>query len=234
MDSSNLKYCYYINLDERPDRKIHVENQLKLLNIPYERFKAIKTTNGAIGCSLSHLSILTLAKEKKLPYVLIVEDDIQFLNKTLFIKNFKLFLDSIYDFDVLLIAGNNMPPYEKINDYCVKVSSCQTTTGYLVKQHYYDTLINNIKTGINKLLKEPSNGIFFAIDKFWFNLQARDKWYLLTPLTVIQRADYSDIEKRTTNYSNLMLDLDKKEYIKYLESKQKMINMKHSLNNRLF
>ena len=39
-------------------------------------------------------------------------------------------------FDVALIAGNNMPPFTEIDDTCVKVTRCQTTTGYLVKNHY--------------------------------------------------------------------------------------------------
>jgi len=49
----------------------------------------------------------------------------------------------------------------------------------------------------------------YAIDQYWGSLQVADKWYLLTPLTVTQRQDYSDIEKRPTNYASAMLDLDK-------------------------
>ena len=32
---------------------------------------------------------------------------------------------------------------------------------------------------------------------------------MITPLSVVQREDYSDIEQRVTNYGQLMLDLDK-------------------------
>jgi hypothetical protein len=51
---------------------------------------------------------------------------------------------------------------------------------------------------------------YFAIDKYWFCLQQCDKWYLIIPLTVIQRESYSDIEKKITNYKNVMTDIDKK------------------------
>jgi hypothetical protein len=118
------------------------------------------------------------------------------------------------DFDVLLIAGNNVPPYIPIDESCVKISKCQTTTGYLVQGHYYDTLIQNYREGIQNLIKYPDKHKFFAIDKYWFKLQEKDKWYLIVPLTVIQREDYSDIEKKNTNYGHLMLDLDKKEFFK--------------------
>ena len=71
-------------------------------------------------------------------------------------------------------------------------------------------LIENIEQGINNLLKNFNKLNDFAIDQYWSDLQKIDKWYLLTPLTVTQRPDYSDIERRHTNYNRVMLDLDKK------------------------
>jgi hypothetical protein len=111
--------------------------------------------------------------------------------------------------DVLLIGGNNVPPYQQIDSTCVKVARCQTTTGYIVRSHYYDILIENFRQGINKLLKEPEKHVMYAIDKYWFSLQQQHLWYLIIPLTVVQREDYSDIEKRHTNYMRVMTDLDK-------------------------
>jgi len=210
----DIKHTFYINLLSRPDRKQHVENQLKTIGITAERFDAIKMQNGAIGCSMSHLKIIEIAKNNNWEHILIVEDDILFTNPSLFVNQFNKFLSNNKDFDVVLIAGNNLPPYTKIDDTCVQVTQCQTTTGYLVQKHYYDTLIKNYKEGILNLMKQPTNHKFYAIDKYWFNLQAKDKWFLITPLTVTQREDYSDIEKRPTNYTNVMLDLDKVAFLK--------------------
>lgn len=211
---SDIKHAFYINLDTRPDRKQHVERQMTIIGINAERFKAIKLTNGALGCSMSHLKILETAKSNDWDHVLIVEDDIKFLNPEVFIKQFNKFLEIHKEFDVALLAGNNMPPFSNIDDTCVKVSRCQTTTGYLVKNHYFDTLIHNYRKGIEKLIKQPKEHILYALDKYWFHIQEKHNWYLITPLTVIQRADYSDIEKRPTDYCKLMIDLDKVEFIK--------------------
>ena len=60
----------------------------------------------------------------------------------------------------------------------------------------------------------PEKHVLYAIDKYWFRLQERDNWYLIIPLTVTQREDYSDIEKRMTNYSRAMLDLDKEAFLR--------------------
>jgi GR25 family glycosyltransferase involved in LPS biosynthesis len=208
---SDIKHCFYINLESRTDRKQHVENQLKNIGINgVERFNAIKMENGAVGCSLSHLKCLENAKKLGWDHVLIVEDDITFLKPQTFIFQLNKFLKNHKSWDVVLFAGNNTPPYIPVDDTCVKVNKCQTTTGYLIKKHYYNTLIDNIREGLNFLLREPQKHRQFAIDKYWFLLQARDKWYLITPLTVVQREDYSDIEKKQTNYTHIMTDLDKK------------------------
>jgi len=209
---SDIKHCYYINLSSRIDRKHHVEKQLERVGIVGTRFNAIKLNNGAIGCSMSHLKLLENAKKNNLPHILIVEDDILFTKPSIFVNQFNKFLNNHKSFDVVLLSGNNVPPYVKIDDTCVKVNRCQTTTGYLVNGRYLDILIDNFRKGIQQLIQHPEQHVTYAIDKYWFILQQLHNWYLIIPLTVVQREDYSDIEKRPTNYSRLMLDLDK-EYL---------------------
>lgn len=226
----NIEHAFYINLESRVDRKQHVEQQLASVGIQATRFNAIKLNNGAIGCSMSHLKCLEIAKQNNWEHVLIVEDDILFLNPQLFKNQLNKFLHNDRTFDVILIAGNNMPPYQKIDDSCVKVYRCQTTTGYIVQRHYYDTLIANIREGIQKLMKNPEQHVKYAIDKYWFRLQEKDNWFLITPLSVTQREDYSDIEKRHTNYTRVMVDLDK-EWMFKKQTTQQPLNFKKMFLN---
>jgi GR25 family glycosyltransferase involved in LPS biosynthesis len=211
---TDIKNIFYINLDRRTDRKYHIENQLKLLNWNAKRFSAISHKIGALGCSLSHLSLLKYARSMDLDHILIMEDDVTFLDPVLFLNNLAIFLEKHKNFDVLLLAGNNMGDYQRIDEHCVKVSHCKTTTCYLVKKHYYDTLIHNFEVGVNLFILNPNKYLFYAIDEYWTLLQKKDNWFLLTPLSVIQKPDISDIEKRVTNYSNMMLDLDKVAFVK--------------------
>jgi glycosyl transferase family 25 len=207
-NSSDIKHKYYINLDKRSDRRYYFENQMKLLKWSATRFSAIQNENGALGCSFSHLKLLEYAKNQNFDHILIMEDDITFLNPSIFIQNLDKFLSSNIEFDVLLIAGNNMGEFAIVNDNCVKVTHCQTTTGYLVKNRYFDTLIENIRQSIKGLIQYKKL-LEYSIDQYWGKLQENDKWFLLTPLTVTQKPDYSDIEKRVTNYNKYMLLLDK-------------------------
>lgn len=214
---ADIKNIFYINLEHRKDRKEDIENQLKSVGLSnFERFNAIRLSNGRIGCSMSHLQCLKLAKDRNYDHLLICEDDTTFLNPSLFINQINSFFQNkrITNWDVLLLGGNNIPPYQQIDETCIRVSHCQTTTCYLVNGHYYDTLIENIKEGINRLMREPDNHRYYAIDMYWLQLQKKHIWILIIPLTVTQKEDYSDIEQRRTNYSHMMLDLNKEGWIR--------------------
>ena len=71
-------------------------------------------------------------------------------------------------------------------------------------------------------MKEPHRHLDLAIDKFWFHLQRADRWFLIVPLTVVQRQDYSDIERKVTNYASVMTDLSKDRLLNQLNRFRKM------------
>lgn len=204
-----FKNILYINLNSRPDREKLLINELQKIGLTGTRFNAIKMENGAIGCSMSHLKCIQLARENEWDYVCIIEDDIEFLDPDLFKNQVTTFLKKHKNWDVLLLAGNNMLPYQSVDNTCIKVQNCQTTTGYIVKKHYYDILIENYKKGIENLIKNPDKPEMYSIDRFWFLLQNKDNWYLIIPLSVIQREDYSDIQQKKVNFRKYMLDYNK-------------------------
>ena len=209
---ADIKNVFYINLEARLDRKAHIENQLKTVGFTaFERFNAVKLPNGngRVGCSLSHIKCLELAIERGLTHLVICEDDTLFLQPEVFKTQLNKFLSKRSNWDVVLFAGNNVPPYERIDDSCICVSRCQTTTCYMVKSTYFDTLLANMKEGVHKLMQDPGNHFNYAVDKYWIALQQKHNWYMITPVTVVQREDYSDIEQKVTNYEKMMVDLDK-------------------------
>ena len=66
---------YVINLNKRKDRWEQIQESFKNYSIDLERFPAIENEDGKIGCGLSHLAIIRMAKEKNMPYVCVMEDD---------------------------------------------------------------------------------------------------------------------------------------------------------------
>jgi hypothetical protein len=210
-----LEHTLVINLGEREDRKLTVFIQLQNIGANPERVPAVKTKDGAIGCSMSHIKCLEIAKKSNWEYVCIVEDDFKCIDPVKFKSSLSKFQkNSIKDniqWDVLLLGGNNCPPYQTLPnvDYCVQITNCQSAIAYVVKKHYYDTMINNYREGVAKLMREPKNKREFAVDMYWKKLQNSRKWFILVPLTITQETSYSDIEERVVNYDHLMLDIDK-------------------------
>lgn len=128
-----IDYIFYINLDEKPNKKEHIESLLSQFDIPYERFAGIKPSLeeclamknvvpriqeylhhpekyprgiGVLGCYLSHT--MTMNKCKKLPkkhkHILILEDDAIFTQKDMDYINDKInMLNEQHDWDVLRV-----------------------------------------------------------------------------------------------------------------------------------
>jgi hypothetical protein len=205
-----LENVYYINLESRTDRKELVEKELNQLGWKYERFNAIRLKDGRAGCSMSHLKILEMAKERNLEYVVVIEDDIQFTKPAQYnsmLIEFNRFIKQYnIEYDVLLLAGNLRPPIACVSNFIYRISKSWTTTGYIVKRHYYDTMIRNFKEGLTLLMKNAQIKGKYEIDTYWHQLQLKDRWFIFMPRTVTQRPDFSTIENRNTNYNHLMLD----------------------------
>lgn len=69
---------FVINLDERVDRWISIQETCRNCGLEPTRVSAERASPGWVGCGRSHLKIIKNAKEKCLPWVLILEDDASF------------------------------------------------------------------------------------------------------------------------------------------------------------
>ena len=207
-----LENVYYINLKESKDRRIETEEELRKMNWKFQRFDGIKVKDGRIGCCLSHLKVIEMAKQNNLEYVVVVEDDIQFSEPEKYnnmLINFKDFMNSNnVEYDVLLFAAtipDKINGIKPITNHIYKAYACFTTTGYIVKRHYYDKLIENYKESI-QLLINYSNIDAGCIDVNWIKLQGPGNWFILMPRTINQRPSHSIIQNTFVNYSSMLLD----------------------------
>jgi GR25 family glycosyltransferase involved in LPS biosynthesis len=72
---SHFPTTVVINLDDRTDRWKEVQEEFSSWPVPVERVSAVRMKPGWKGCSASHLKCVRLAKERGLPWILILEDD---------------------------------------------------------------------------------------------------------------------------------------------------------------
>lgn len=182
---------YVINLEERKDRWENIVNNFKDFNLI--RVDAIKHSNGEHGCFLSHKKCIQIAKEKGLKNIIVIEDDciknseVDFLNKVTNIMNY---LNEYQDWDIFLGACNMCEGKD-----IIKKTSCETENIYQMRRgttaHFivynsscYDFYLN-------------ANITRCPVDILWYdNLRT----LTILPFIAYQYGNFSDIQKRHTNY----------------------------------
>jgi GR25 family glycosyltransferase involved in LPS biosynthesis len=187
---------FIINLAERQDRWIDIMEEMEEFQVPLdriERFNAIKHEKGYMGCTMSHLSCLKIAKERRYNNVLILEDDFSFHHSHYPVgyQDVMRVLEEIdFEWNVLFWSANVLaqksyhPNFDRIQD-------AQTTSGYMVHHRYFNTLIQEFENCVS------DNGF---IDIHWKHLQKKDSWFIFQKKIGYQRQSYSDIEERFVHY----------------------------------
>lgn len=69
---------FVINLEKRPERLSEITQEMNYMSWDFEVFKGIDS-NGYMGCTLSHLEIIKIAKERGYSKVMVIEDDCFFM-----------------------------------------------------------------------------------------------------------------------------------------------------------
>lgn len=186
-------HAVYINLDTRTDRREQIEAECARMEIPVERFPACRDITPAHGCTRSHLSVLKLARDRKLPAVLIFEDDFEFVVPKEVVDD--VFAHLPLDYDVVMLSYNLLRS-EPYNDRFVRALEVQTASGYLVHSRFYDRLIATLEEGYAMFLKHPEVHWLYINDQFWKGLQPVSRWYATRIRIGKQRAGWSDLGQK--------------------------------------
>jgi glycosyl transferase family 25 len=193
---NHIDKIFYINLESRSDRREQIENELAKYNLleKAERIEAIPTPGrGILGCTMSHLNTIKLAKERNYQNVLILEDDFYFtVSKEEFENTLQTFFESNVSYDICMISYNiqRAEPNEE-HPFIQKVIEAQTASGYIVHHSFYDKIINLYEWAI-PLLDQTGEHWNYANDQVWKQLQPNANWYALTTRCGKQRPGYSD------------------------------------------
>lgn len=194
-----IEKVIYINLEERTDRREQIEKELSIFpSDKVIRFNAIKHEKGLIGCGMSHIVCIELAKQNNWKNVLIVEDDMKWNNFDIGYSILERLVQN--PFDVIMLGGT----YVRYYHGSYKLHFAATATAYLINNHYYDTILNTFNESLLKLCKEYIPPLY-AHDIYWRTLQAKDNWFIVAPSLCIQRSGYSNIENKEVDYSQVFI-----------------------------
>jgi glycosyl transferase, family 25 len=189
---------FVINLNKREDRLEEISKMLEGYN--WKRIEAVETSLGYIGCVLSHIKCLKKAIIDDLPEVIIMEDDHRFINE----KEFKYPSHSkgVLECDVCLLTGKSIKG-EFIDENFMKIQSARHTDCYLVKRHYYKTMIKCFYESLLKLLNNYEHQYY--IDVYWDKYMRIDNFICLRKLIGYQKEDYSDIQNMEVKRNKIKL-----------------------------
>jgi GR25 family glycosyltransferase involved in LPS biosynthesis len=188
---------FYINLNRRTDRRELVEEEFKRIGLEVERFPAVEYTPGAIGCNLSHIEVLKLAKSRGYESVMIFEDDFEFLiSKEEWNQQISRLPTS---YDVVMLSYNlvQSTPHDET---FLRVQEVQTTSGYIVHSRFYDTLIARWEEGTRLFKENPKVDWIYILDQYWKALQPGAEWYAFKQRIGQQRAGFSDLAGQFVEY----------------------------------
>jgi len=201
----------YINLPHRTDRKKQIEEEILKLEIPFERIECVipsdefvkektqlssgltehelKIAKQRISCILSHMKAVEYAKQNNWDYVLILEDDCQFLDAPL--QNINAALNELKytsSFDLLYLGANIVAPTKSLSSNLAKIKAAWCTHAYILPKHMFDIILNY-------------DWRYQALDSFFMSLQSTKNCYIVCPFIATQRPSYSDIETKDVNYT---------------------------------
>jgi GR25 family glycosyltransferase involved in LPS biosynthesis len=184
---------FYINLEDRMDRRDHIEKLLSKFDIKAERFPAITLSpeqnenirqDGCFfrnderpeharftkSCTLSHLSVVFRAKLMGYNNVLILEDDAVF-HDTIVENLIKTIEDlkTMERWDMFYIGCNPLK-YQKVTDNLGRSLGALSAHAYAVNNHFYDKILSipfkhmpSTDLYYHDLALSPQNNIYMAI-----------------------------------------------------------------------
>lgn len=196
---------YVINLKERLDRKLHIENELQKINCnSYKLIEGINgnlvknTThlkNGMYGLVQTYLKIYKQISDFDYKNILIIEDDCEFVEN--FNQKLEDYINSIpSDWDMIYFGANHNYHIGgqtlKVNDKCIKLNHSYSAHCVLLKKVVFDELINNLKNF------NIENDVMLA------KLQKKYNAYSSSETLTTQIQSFSNIENKIVNYNWLI------------------------------
>ena len=183
---------YVISLKDRQDRRKKVTQELKGQKIPFQFFDGIKDENPIYGCTASHVGVIKKARDAKLPYVLIFEDDARF------VLPFKM-PEVPEDWDMLFLGSCVNKIYDEYY-YNWKKCCCWYAHAYIVRDRLYDRIIEGASKNWDKVL----------IDEFYCEyLHPHINAYTIYPTMVTQGEDFSDILNKRLDRHQKIINFDR-------------------------
>jgi glycosyl transferase, family 25 len=187
----------YINLDKRTDRRRDMEAEFKRIGVPEEkvlRWSAIENSNGALGCSMSHLAVQQYIQTlpDAIQTIIIFEDDfvfcddVELVNSSL--EKFLTYPRDIWDLALLGYAVHRRADYDDLVSLAFESYMC---SGYMINRRAAPKVLSNFQQSCNGLATTGASP--YLLDNYWHGLMRDRRCFYFNKALGTQRYSYSDI-----------------------------------------
>ncbi len=207
---ARVDQIFYINLDKRPDRRAEIEQELKdrfEINTAVRLPAVLGGTNGGLaGCTLSHVLLFRKMIEAGWETMMVFEDDCELLTSRAELDPYVDAFLADEKLDILCI-GNSCGNYVRYNNVLNRCFNTQTTSCYIVKKQFVQTLLEcyfakNKELAYTMTAENTPDFCNYLgyIDVNWFPLQATHHFVMPAVRQVQQRPSFSDITHHFEQY----------------------------------
>jgi GR25 family glycosyltransferase involved in LPS biosynthesis len=197
---------FVVNLDHRPENMSQIQEEMSYIGWSYERFSAVNR-NSYMGCTLSHLECIKIAKDRGYKRVMVIEDDCIFMP---YAKSFLEKLESQIEniefsvFNVTPTLNRNVNRSEKydllldITDLPPRINNDNAdtfaTNMMIYDESVYDDMFNISTTAFT------SGDYYYPIDGYLahFIYPKKQSYCPVVPVAP-QRKSYSDVSQGMYN-----------------------------------
>lgn len=185
-----------INLLHRVDRYEHVTSEVKKLTL--DGFEIVEgIIDESKTCFQSQQKCIRIAKERGLPYVLVLEDDVVFTEGAQQILEEVFEIVQTLDWDMFFLGANLQKPAQRLTTNLLKLSGAYAAHAYMVHQRFYDVILN----------LPP----ICEMDIHYHNLMAKHNVFMCDPMIAYQLPSHSDLQNGYRDYNQAMYN----NYLKY-------------------
>lgn len=182
---------YCINLKHRTDKLEALKANIKKFNIDCKLnvVEAIEKKDGRLGCGLSHLKIINMAKQNNWDKVIVIEDDCEFNENSNEIFN-RSMKDLPGDCDIFLGGAHKIRIVQKINSTNLfELKKFKGTHFIMYNRSVYDKVLEYKQGDIDRFLSVIIN-------------KKNIKIYTCNPMIAVQADGVSDISHKYMNFTN--------------------------------
>lgn len=197
---------YCINLEERIDRWEQAQVEFDKIGITkdVQRWPATKHSDGNLGCTLSHMSLIKHCIKNGYKNVLVFEDDVLFVESD--VERLKKSLKDLFEmgnWDLFYIGATidpNVSRFDRVTDEILRTNFAYTTHAYAANQQAFKPMVEAWETMLSRGHTIVDTTLSSEI------VRKRGKSFIVDPIYAIQQPGLSNIGNNVVDSYEWMVD----------------------------